>query len=282
MEIEAMKEIGSLLKPVVEKQQLESGVDPKSVLCQYFKLGACTKGNKCKFSHDLNQERKTEKINIYTDQRDNAEELDLEGLENMIEKKHGKTNKNVCKHFLEAVEKRLYGWFWICPNGGDKCQYRHALPAGYVLRRDKPQGTQLEEVSIEELIEKQRSELEGDLIPVNEETFKIWKAQKINQKKEKLESEMNKKREEMLSGNILSKVGVLFTPKITGRDCFVLDPTLINQDDEEADYEILREENNEPVLKSDEVITEKMAKLKIQEDVITKSFSLNPKQRMMG
>jgi hypothetical protein len=36
----------------------------------------------------------------------------------------------VCKFFLDALEKRLYGWFWVCPNGGDKCQYRHALPPG--------------------------------------------------------------------------------------------------------------------------------------------------------
>ena len=40
----------------------------------------------------------------------------------------------ICKHFLEAVEKRQYGWFWVCPNGGKDCKYRHALPPGYVLK----------------------------------------------------------------------------------------------------------------------------------------------------
>ena len=36
----------------------------------------------------------------------------------------------VCKYFLEAVEKKQYGWFWHCPNGGDACKYRHCLPEG--------------------------------------------------------------------------------------------------------------------------------------------------------
>ena len=42
--------------------------------------------------------------------------------------------KQVCKYFLDAVEKKQYGWFWACPNGGKECHYRHALPPGYVLK----------------------------------------------------------------------------------------------------------------------------------------------------
>jgi hypothetical protein len=52
----------------------------------------------------------------------------------VVNEKHAGTNKNnpttiICKFFLEAVEKRQYGWFWKCPNGQD-CKYRHALPPG--------------------------------------------------------------------------------------------------------------------------------------------------------
>ena len=47
------------------------GVDPKSVLCSFYKQGQCQKGNKCKFSHDLSIERKAEKRSIYDDARDN-------------------------------------------------------------------------------------------------------------------------------------------------------------------------------------------------------------------
>lgn len=41
----------------------------------------------------------------------------------------------ICKYFLEAVENSKYGWFWTCPAGADQCKYRHALPAGYVLKK---------------------------------------------------------------------------------------------------------------------------------------------------
>ena len=47
-----------------------SGVDPKSVVCAFFKQGQCSKGDKCKFSHDLNVSRKGEKKNLYEDVRD--------------------------------------------------------------------------------------------------------------------------------------------------------------------------------------------------------------------
>ena len=42
-----------------------------------------------------------------------------------------------CKHFVEAVERDLYGFNWVCPNNGDDCNYMHRLPQGYVLVKDK-------------------------------------------------------------------------------------------------------------------------------------------------
>ncbi len=44
-----------------------AGVDPKSIVCEYFRAGQCTKGFKCKFSHDLAVERKGGKIDLFTD-----------------------------------------------------------------------------------------------------------------------------------------------------------------------------------------------------------------------
>ncbi len=57
---------------------------------------------------------------------------------------------------MEALENCKYGWFWECPNG-EKCIYRHALPPGYVLQRDKKKLDELkeDEISLEDLIEKE-------------------------------------------------------------------------------------------------------------------------------
>lgn len=63
----------------------------------------------------------------------------------------------VCKHFLEAVEKKQYGWFWTCPNGGKNCHYRHALPPGYVLKSQMKAllEEEADKLPIEEEIEEQ-------------------------------------------------------------------------------------------------------------------------------
>jgi len=63
---------------------------------------------------------KAAKIDLYNDPRD-RQEKDVTRIDIM------------CTHFVEAVEKHVYGWLWECPNNGEKCKYTHALPQGYVL-----------------------------------------------------------------------------------------------------------------------------------------------------
>jgi len=71
------------LKTVLKyKNFLHSGADPKSVVCAFFKQGQCTKGDKCKFSHDLSLERKCEKRSVYIDARDEDLEKGTALLEN--------------------------------------------------------------------------------------------------------------------------------------------------------------------------------------------------------
>jgi hypothetical protein len=83
-----------------------SGVDPKSVVCEFFKQGKCVRGAKCKFSHDKEKVRKAAKIDLYTDARedDNMEDWTDEKLHDVIEKKHGTQNTTktdiICKYFL--------------------------------------------------------------------------------------------------------------------------------------------------------------------------------------
>lgn len=58
----------------MQVQKVPFGVDPKTVLCTFYKQGNCEKGKKCKFSHDLSVERKGEKKNLYQDTREGEEE----------------------------------------------------------------------------------------------------------------------------------------------------------------------------------------------------------------
>ncbi len=82
-------------------------------------------------------------------------------LNSVVEEKRGAVNKNlrtsiICKYFLEAIEQQKYGWFWECPNGGEKCMYVHALPPGFVLKKKKTEeGDEEEPTPLEEIIEEQ-------------------------------------------------------------------------------------------------------------------------------
>jgi len=248
IEKQKLEELNDLFKPVQQQQKIAAGVDPKSVLCSFFKNGTCGKGNKCKFSHDLSIERKAEKRSMYDDERDEKQEgmesWDQETLEEVVKKKHGASNQNktdiVCKYFLTAIEKGLYGWFWACPNG-DKCIYRHALPPGFVLQKDKKAAEDEEDkVTLEEHIENERKQLTGDLTPVTLHSFLAWKKRKIQEKKDKYNEEMSKKKEDFKTGRLLSK--------ISGKEVFLFKPEMADADDDEADDDFsmyMREESPE-------------------------------------
>ncbi|KAG8222445.1 hypothetical protein J437_LFUL002180 [Ladona fulva] len=228
------KELNMLFKPV-PVQKVEKGIDPKSVLCAFFKQGQCTKGDRCKFSHDLSLERKAEKRSMYHDNRDNEEETmedwDEEKLKEVVEKKHAEDNKRpttdiICRYFLEAVEKSKYGWFWLCPNGGT-CIYRHALPPGFVLKKDKKKEDKKDEISLEDLIERERSMLGTTLTKVTLESFIAWKKRKINEKEETARKDEEKKRSEYKAGR---QIG------LSGREMFTFNPDLAAADQyEEGD-----------------------------------------------
>ncbi|XP_025832454.1 zinc finger CCCH domain-containing protein 15 homolog [Agrilus planipennis] len=234
--LKEQKELAMLFKPV-QTQKVEKGADPKSIVCAFFKQGQCGKGDKCKFSHDLTIERKAEKRSLYVDMRDDELEdtmdnWDEEKLKEVIERKHGQSNKTmphteiICKHFLEAVEKSKYGWFWQCPSG-EKCIYRHALPPGFVLQKDKKKDAKKNEISIEDLIERERAALGPKQTKVTLETFLAWKRRKIEEKIDNAKKEEEKKRSDYKAGR---QVG------LSGREMFSFNPALAaEQDMEEGD-----------------------------------------------
>lgn len=81
-------------------------------MCYLIQLGNCNKGRNCKYSHDINIERKTAKIDLYSDPRENKQQ------DNKEAKTIGPTTDIICKHFLDAVEQNKYGFLWVCPNNG--------------------------------------------------------------------------------------------------------------------------------------------------------------------
>ena len=124
---------------------------------------------------------------------ENMDEWDEDKLAEVVAKKHGTEKSNatdiICKHFLEAVENNKYGWFWECPAGGKDCKYKHALPKGFVLKKDKKRmEKEREEISLEDLIEKERATLDHSKVTkVTLETFVAWKKKKLKEKKEAAE-----------------------------------------------------------------------------------------------
>ncbi|MBA0693147.1 hypothetical protein Goari_010652, partial [Gossypium aridum] len=126
------------------------GADPKSILCEFFKVGKCAKGFKCKLSHDLNVQRKGEKIDIYSDKRDQEtmENCDQETLEKVVESK--------------AKE------------------YQQNKPTDNVLLEEESEKT-----PIEEEIDNQRAKLKTST-PMTPELFMEWKKKKKAERDESL------------------------------------------------------------------------------------------------
>eukprot|EP00877_Chromochloris_zofingiensis_P008620 jgi/Chrzof1/4010/Cz13g17040.t1 len=230
---------------------LYAGVDPKSIVCEFFRHGQCTKGFKCKFSHDLAVERKTAKIDLFTDQRDVAdgdeegmEDWDQETLEKVVKEKHGSekptnTTNIICKFFLDAVEKRQYGWFWKCPNGSD-CKYRHALPPGYVLKSQMKELLAEEAAKnsrdMSEVIEEERQKVQAKT-QITEEVFQQWRARKVAEKrKQSEEQELERRKKGLLNGR-----EIFLQEGFTAQDDAGAAGEFVRDDDEERINEMFKQ-----------------------------------------
>jgi len=246
-----LAELNTIFKPVQPIQKVEAGVNPKSVLCAFFKQGTCTKGDKCKFSHDMSLARKSATRNYYETEKeeDKMENWDDEKLKEVVEKKHAEADKKntnktdiICKYFLDALENSKYGWFWECPNGGEKCIYKHVLPVGYTLKKDLKKEKR-EEISIEDLVERERAALGYDLAKINLASFTTWKKRKIEEKKAKAEEEADKRKADFKAGKSVA---------LSGREMFTFNPDLIAEEGEIEEGEAAFDMSTREDLNADE------------------------------
>ena len=188
-------------------------------------------------------QNKSGKIDLYADPRaaekearkaETSGDWDQAKLEQVVKMKAMGEKKReteiVCKHFLTAVHKGLYGWFWQCPSGKN-CQYKHNLPPGFILKKPKDSDEEEEDdgPTLEEVIEEQRAKLTAEGTPVTLESFMAWKEKK---KKEQAEKKEEKKDEKMKK---LSKVERSMGMGLSGRELFDFKPDAFVDDDSAAD-----------------------------------------------
>ncbi|PQP92987.1 zinc finger CCCH domain-containing protein 11-like [Prunus yedoensis var. nudiflora] len=200
------KELNELFKVAVSQPKVPVGVDPKSILCEFYKAGAVCK------RHDGGM-----------GSRDFGEGGGIK--EN--EYQQNKPTDIVCKYFLEAVEKKQYGWFWVCPNGGKNCHYRHGLPPGYVLKSQMKAllEEEAEKIPIEEEIENQRAKVTTST-PMTPELFMQWKKKKMAERDAGLAAQMAERAK---------------NDRMSGRELFLSDSSLF-VDDVEAHEKYQRDQ----------------------------------------
>eukprot|EP00003_Mantamonas_plastica_P027248 TRINITY_DN579_c0_g1_i2.p1 TRINITY_DN579_c0_g1~~TRINITY_DN579_c0_g1_i2.p1 ORF type:complete len:404 (-),score=182.62 TRINITY_DN579_c0_g1_i2:107-1318(-) len=249
-----------MMKSKIRQPKLAPGTDPKTVLCAFFKAGQCKKSEEeCIYSHDLDIEKKQAAKNLFVDARrkDDDDEKDdstsadwtQEQLEEIVKKKQSSANKNlptekVCKFFLQAVERGQFGWFWKCQNG-DSCIYKHALPEGYVFKKDKIKPKEEKELSLEQLVEIERGKLET-FTPVTEESFKEWKeARMARRAKEKEEKLAEMKAAKSGGGGKSKSASKDENAGLTGRALFEMDESLFVDDEGASDEKYKSKEDEE-------------------------------------
>uniref|UniRef100_A0A8C5VL80 Zinc finger CCCH domain-containing protein 15 n=1 Tax=Microcebus murinus TaxID=30608 RepID=A0A8C5VL80_MICMU len=172
-----LQELNELFKPVVSAQKINQG--------------QCTKGDKCKFSHDSGE--KIEKRSVYIDARD--EELEKDTMGNWDEKK---LEEVVNKNYGELEKKKSKTQIVLCPGGGHICMHCHALLPGFVIL----------------------PALGPNIAKITLESFLAWKKKKRQEKIDKLEQDMKRRKADFKAGKAL---------------VFEIFPELVNDDDDEEE-----------------------------------------------
>jgi len=135
-------------------------------------------------------------------------------------------------HFTDRDAR--FGWFWECPNG-EACQYRHALPPGFVLKSERKaleEANKAKVISIEEFLEVERHKLGSNLTPVTPETFAKWKKTRMDKKEAEQEAMRKAKETQNAAGK---NVGM------SGKDLFEYNPEWFQDEDgEDEDWDLAK------------------------------------------
>lgn len=126
------------------------------------------------------------------------------------------------------------------------CHYRHCLPQGFVLKRNKPQSSnQYEESLIEDAIDEQREKLKSSGTKMTKEMFFTWKEERAKKREnDKLKTE-NETKKKGINGS-QTKGGVKNNNHaLSGRALFQYDPTLFVDDDEAVDEAVYEDREEE-------------------------------------
>jgi len=118
-----------------------------------------------------------------------------------------------------------FGWFWECPNG-EQCQYRHALPPGFVLKSQKKaleDAEKANQISLEEFLEVERHKLGPNLTPVTPESFTKWKRTRMDKKEAEQEALRRAKNAQNAAGK---------NTGMSGRDLFQYNPEWFEDEDD--------------------------------------------------
>ena len=121
---------------------------------------------------------------------------------------------------VQAALSILLPYSCPAPAVGDQCQYRHALPPGFVLnsQRNKRDTSETRTITLEEFIEVevspliflpiafydrysfQRHKLGPNLTPVTKESFTQWKQTRMEKKETELEAIRRVKNAQAVAG----------------------------------------------------------------------------------
>jgi len=257
--------------PGVIRTKIEG--NPKEMLCEYFKVGKCQRGFRCKFSHDPNIARKVRKKKAAEKEAaakktmDDMTQIELEDL--IRRRMRAQDNKTdiVCNYFLDALETRNYGPRWRCQNG-QSCKYRHALPEGWKLKTKTAEETIVRE-SLEETLENMRAEFmhRTDLTPVTAETFAAWKIKRARETEEEaqrkvIEATQKKKKmskaERQLSGRKMFECSIVDNEGVSVESLKKDLPKVDEVMDMEFDESLFVEDEPEPPAGSPELVEPKV------------------------